>query len=1289
MVKRVFLEGIILFLILAGMAPLQAGEPAGGLEKGILCLKKSQYAECRRELDGAIRIARGKKDRAAEAKALLWRARLSFELCLYDSLFRDASDAERIFTAMGNSEGIASGRILTAWYYLSKDRRAEAWKVLEEVSGLKDSSPENAADYYLLRGRLLIAREAYDMAGKNFEEASKRAAACGDRERSLLAALGAARLASAEKKFEKAHQACTTAMDDARESGRPYLAALLLQAQAEVSRAENRTDEAMVDFFSAAVMFENLGNKGKAAQVNLQLADLFQGLSRWDKATLYGRKALSLYQSSHDYYGTLISCYALISQIYTTEDKSGLEPLLAQMREASARCTDPRDRAWEKQLEGNFTAYLKNDRIASLSLYKESVDLYRACGDKRGLLKSLMAEAGVLSFLARYNQAIKLYREALALSTSLPPLPEGDDREFFHFQSPGAISAKIGDTLLMQSMYRDALEYYDKAIAFNEGDTHTFDRIQNRFGAIIVSIATYDLERAEKDIRTSLSEIKTLTKPPQRAVSYYLISTALSMSRSSQGIKGYSRFTSMKESVSGELMKKIFSDPLLREQVLSGYRDWIAYAHEKKSKLDEGMAHLFLGFFYFSGGRNDEAITYYGKARELFMQGGAPMWEQMGYIYMSQLYMEEGKKREALRLLKEAVSSKGPGLQPDMKMSFLCTMAALARDIEGPEKALHYYREALDEAKKQQNPRLVPHILVGMSNKYHEMGNYQESSRCSNEALSLLKESGSRMIAALASFYLGRDAEALGRDEEAIAFYRRAMDGFRAIGSIYDERDTVLKLGGLLEKKGSASEALALYREMIKELSDMTRRDLTGQKAGRGDAQVKELFERTLAILIKNGKYDEALSCFNLSATFDVAGNIDLVKFSKNDEKLKKLLERMQSLGSAMKTIQSDLENVDDKKRTDFLSGILAKTRQEFFAVINEIREKNPDYEQFLSMQGADLAALQPIIPQDTLLLQYYPAREALYIFLVDRARFSIRKVEVPREQLYSLVRQFREELFSRRHGAFPGKSRAHLYRYLLAPVKDEIAKKKQLEVIPGGLLWYIPFEVLGDEGKPSLIEEISVGYLYSSDITKLFGASKGASVSPSSLLAFGAPAGSDVPSSLQEVQDIGKIFSSSRIYHGSEATKERFTREAPSASIIHLATHSSLNRDDINKSYIQFSGGEGKLYLGDIYGLQVPGASIVVLSSCESALGDENPGREYASLASAFAIAGSPSVIASLWRVEDKGTALLFREFYSGLKEGLGRSEALRRAKISLMGKKDTASPFYWAGFILLGDWR
>jgi CHAT domain-containing protein len=97
----------------------------------------------------------------------------------------------------------------------------------------------------------------------------------------------------------------------------------------------------------------------------------------------------------------------------------------------------------------------------------------------------------------------------------------------------------------------------------------------------------------------------------------------------------------------------------------------------------------------------------------------------------------------------------------------------------------------------------------------------------------------------------------------------------------------------------------------------------------------------------------------------------------------------------------------------------------------------------------------------------------------------------------------------------------------------------------------------------------------------------------------------------------------------------------------------------------------------------------MTVLSACETAMGRKDPGNEVAHLANGFVEAGSTSIIASLWKVSDASTAALMEQFYHELKNGKRKAEAKRLAEVSLLKDKATAHPYFWAPFVLIGDWR
>jgi len=251
-----------------------------------------------------------------------------------------------------------------------------------------------------------------------------------------------------------------------------------------------------------------------------------------------------------------------------------------------------------------------------------------------------------------------------------------------------------------------------------------------------------------------------------------------------------------------------------------------------------------------------------------------------------------------------------------------------------------------------------------------------------------------------------------------------------------------------------------------------------------------------------------------------------------------------------------------------------------------------------------------------------------------------------------------------------------------------EIEKHRAVLIVPGGMLWYLPFEALRGEDGSLLVERRPVGYLSSAHIPALLREERAGAGAEQGFLAFGDPEGASLPSARREVEELKRLFPSGSFFLGKEATKERFLSEAPRARVVHVASHSRLDRADVNNSALQFAGPDGELRLGDIYGLSFENPALVVLSSCESALGDDRPGCEIASLASAFTTAGASTVIASLWKVEDSSTAELFKEFYEALAGGEARTEALRTAKLRLLENPRTSHPFFWAGFTSYGEW-
>jgi CHAT domain-containing protein len=147
---------------------------------------------------------------------------------------------------------------------------------------------------------------------------------------------------------------------------------------------------------------------------------------------------------------------------------------------------------------------------------------------------------------------------------------------------------------------------------------------------------------------------------------------------------------------------------------------------------------------------------------------------------------------------------------------------------------------------------------------------------------------------------------------------------------------------------------------------------------------------------------------------------------------------------------------------------------------------------------------------------------------------------------------------------------------------------------------------------------------------------------------------------------------------------------------ILHFATHGLLNNKVPALSGLVFSlvdehgqPRNGFLRLHEIYNLKL-NADLVVLSGCQTALGQEVDGEGLIGLTRGFMYAGAPRVVASLWNVNDQATANLMKLFYQGmLKDGLRPAAALRAAQIAMWKIEPNAVPYRWGAFILQGDWR
>ncbi|MBW4699755.1 MAG: CHAT domain-containing protein [Aphanocapsa lilacina HA4352-LM1] len=307
----------------------------------------------------------------------------------------------------------------------------------------------------------------------------------------------------------------------------------------------------------------------------------------------------------------------------------------------------------------------------------------------------------------------------------------------------------------------------------------------------------------------------------------------------------------------------------------------------------------------------------------------------------------------------------------------------------------------------------------------------------------------------------------------------------------------------------------------------------------------------------------------------------------------------------------------------------------------------------------------------------------------------------------------------------------------IFGPIRSRLGGVKHLLLSPDGQLHTLPFGVLIDGQGRYLIENYTVSYLNTGrELVRLQERAIGAREAPlvmaapdygrsAAPLPVGATSSATtrsgdlgelqvgpLPGSLQEAKALAALLPGARTLTDAVAT-ENALKQVQGPGILHLATHgfflsdtgilgrkgtsAVLQENPMLRSGLALagfnrreSGSEDGVFTAlEAANLDLQGTQLVVLSACDTGLGQIYSGEGVYGLRRAFAIAGARSQVLSMWRVDDQSTQQLMAGFYRNLLTGRGRSEALRQEQLKMLGSKRYQHPYYWGAFIASGDWR
>jgi CHAT domain-containing protein len=436
----------------------------------------------------------------------------------------------------------------------------------------------------------------------------------------------------------------------------------------------------------------------------------------------------------------------------------------------------------------------------------------------------------------------------------------------------------------------------------------------------------------------------------------------------------------------------------------------------------------------------------------------------------------------------------------------------------------------------------------------------------------------------------------------------------------------------------------------------------------------------------------------------------------EQERRLKSELTRLNTL--LARITQSGKPNA---KRSGEIKSQLEKARLDYEAFQTSLYAAHPELKvqrgEAPIIKAEELAALLPNAA--SALLEYVVTNDKTYLFVVtkanEKAEAEIRLYTIPvkREELARETETFRSRLAGRDLGFRASAGR--LYELLIEPAKAQLRGKTGLLIAPDDKLWDLPFQALLDGDNRYLLESGAVSYAPSLTVLREMEKARkpGAETTRKKLLAFGNPALGEeaiaraaiamrdekldpLPEAEAEVKGLGRLYGAARskIYVGARASEDRVKNEAGDYKVLHFATHGVLNDASPMYSHLVLSQGDknedGLLEAWELMQMDLH-ADLAVLSACETARGRFGAGEGVIGLSWALFVAGVPTTVVSQWKVESASARDLMLDFHKNLtapsKAKMSKAEALRQAALKLMKDPATGHPFYWAGFVLVGD--
>ena len=537
--------------------------------------------------------------------------------------------------------------------------------------------------------------------------------------------------------------------------------------------------------------------------------------------------------------------------------------------------------------------------------------------------------------------------------------------------------------------------------------------------------------------------------------------------------------------------------------------------------------------------------------------------------------------------------------------------------------------------------------------------------------------------------------------------------------------ETYFRFGLMYREKKDLEKSKDFLKKAVEVLEKMRNSVTGGEEAKKifssNESKLK-VYGTLIDVLFEKNDIEEALSFmqqYNLAEMQDKFKNLEIQyqdkKKQANTERSKEVKTDLLAKKQELQEQLQKSEKEQDKQKIESLKKVISVKEEEYLNFVYGESALNSYQKQL-----ANLRKKKKDIPANMAVISYFMAAQDLYIIVATQNNISGKKVKVKKSDLDDLVTALRNSIVVKKQGVrgnpldlsqeetrrqepskdtlqkvFFNQVAEKAYMFLINPVHNEIKDKQVLAIIPSGQLYVLPFQMIGKTLKDGtfspLIEQYGIFYTNLGDIFDNLEEEN--SSKDLKIVAFGNPDNS-LPNAEKEVKNIKTLYPQTQIFLKNDATEDKIKTLDNNFSILHFATHGVLDYDDPRNSYLIMAkqgSTDGKFEIKELFGSPLmEHLNLVVLSACKTAVIDTKAEHhnDPVSPASAFINQGVKSVVATMWNVDDDATSILMENFYKNLKT-MPLTDALRKAQVDLSKNPKFSSPYYWAPFVLIGNWK